>query len=115
MLHSIEAGTLTSLPVVNTIADTLSPRSVSESTLRIAQQNVDSFILVSDEQMLEAMRLLWKEYNLLVEPAGAAVLAAVHSGLVSLDAYENPVAIICGGNAAAGPCFDFYAERLSPA
>lgn len=111
MQASLQAGVLTSLESVNTIADTLSPRSVSESTLRIAQTQVDALHLVSDQQMLEAMRLLWKEYNQLVEPAGAAVLAAVIHGLVDLKDFQKPVAIICGGNAAAGPCFDFYAER----
>ncbi len=77
MRHSLAAGQVMPLPEVRTIADTLAPRTVSMRTLTLAQRYVDDVVLVDDAQMVGAMRWLWSECNQLVEPAGAAVLAAL--------------------------------------
>ena len=54
------------------------------------------------------MRWLWGECNQLVEPAGAAVIAALLTGAVDVSAHTHPVALICGGNAAAESAFAAY-------
>jgi threonine dehydratase len=108
MRHSLAAGQVELLPEVRTIADTLAPRAVSDHTLALAQRYVDEIALVDDAQMVAAMRWLWTECNQLVEPAGAAVLAALFSGAVSVDRHTHPVALICGGNAAAESVFAAY-------
>ena len=99
MKHSVELGHVEPLPEVRTIADTLAPRGVSDRTLALAQRYVDQIVLVEDAAMIEAQRWLWLHYNQLVEPAGAAVMAALAQ--VDVSAYRHPVALICGGNAAA--------------
>jgi threonine dehydratase len=101
MLHSLEAGHLSPLNEVRTIADTLAPRSVSERTLALTRRYVDEVVLVDDAAMIEAMRWLWLNLNQLVEPSGAAVIAAIQTGKVDVSRYANPVALICGGNASA--------------
>lgn len=111
MTNSLRAGALTPLPTVTTIADTLAPRSVSERTLALTQRYVDRVELVEDAEMITAMRWLWQECNQLVEPAGAAVLAALQNGSVDLSGFKHPVALICGGNAAAESVFAAYAGR----
>lgn len=108
MSVSLQAGRVVSLDRVQTIANTLAPRAVSQRTLDVAQAYVDQVALVTDEQMITAMRWLWTEYNQLVEPSGAAVIAAIQGGLVHLGPYVRPVALICGGNAAADCVFDAY-------
>lgn len=108
MSHSLAAGQLRALAGINTFADTLAPRMVSDNTLALARANVDRIVLVSDAQILTAMRWLWQEANQLVEPAGAASIAAIQSGLVDLSSAHRPVALICGGNAAAEPVFAAY-------
>lgn len=113
MRRSVDAGRVVSLPAVATIADTLAPRSVSERTLALTQRFVDDIVLVDDAAIIAAMRWLWRECNQLVEPAGAAVLAAVQSGSVALDPFRRPVAVICGGNAAAEAVFSAYAEAAA--
>lgn len=110
MQHSINAGTLSPLTSVSTFADTLSPRMVSQTTLELAQANVDRIVLVSDTQMLTAMRWLWQEANQLVEPSGAASIAAIQAGLIDVSSYRQPVALICGGNAGAEPVFEAYQQ-----
>ena len=106
--HSLDAGKVEPLPEVVTIAETLAPRSVSTRTLELAQQYVDEILLVDDGAMIDSMRWLWLHYNQLVEPSGVAVIAALPQ--VDLAAYRCPVALICGGNAAADSVFDYYSE-----
>jgi threonine dehydratase len=114
MRHSLAAGGVTPLPEVRKIADTLAPRSVSARTLALAQRYVDEIVLVDDAQMVAAMRWLWAECNQLVEPAGAAVLAALFNGAVSVSQHTQPVALICGGNAAAESVFAAYQHAVAP-
>ena len=63
---------------------------------------------VGDAHMVAAMRWLWAECNQLVEPAGAAVIAALQTGAVDIGAHTQPVALICGGNAAVESVFTTY-------
>jgi threonine dehydratase len=110
MRQSIAAGRVAPLPEVRTIADTLAPRAVAERTLELTQRYVDEIVLVEDQQMVAAMRWLWSECNQLVEPAGAAVLAALFNGAVDVGRQAHPVALICGGNAAAESVFVAYQQ-----
>lgn len=106
MHHSLGIGHVEPLSGVRTIADTLAPRAVAEKTLALAQRYVDQILLVEDTAMIEAMRWLWLHYNQLVEPAGAVVIAALAQ--LDVSAYRHPVALICGGNAAAGTVWQVY-------
>lgn len=113
MTVSLDAGRVVALDRVTTIATTLAPRAVSQRTLDLTRACVDEVVLVTDAQMVAAMRWLWTECNQLVEPSGAAVIAALQSGLVDLSGYRRPVALICGGNAAADSVFDAYKAQIS--
>ena len=104
--HSLDLGYVEPLPEVRTIADTLAPRGVSQRTLDLAQKYVDQVVLVEDSAMIDAQRWLWLHYNQLVEPAAVAVIAALPQA--NLSAYQHPVALICGGNAAADSVWQYY-------
>lgn len=112
MRHSLRHGSLVALPHVTTIADTLAPRCVGHYTLALAQQYVDEVVLVDDAALVDAMRWLWRECNQLVEPAAVATVAALHTGVAELRGATAPVALICGGNAAAGSVFDHYQAQI---
>lgn len=107
MLVAVEAGRVSELAETRTIADTLSPRAVCDRTLELTRRYVDEIVLVNDAQMVDGMRWLWAECNQLVEPAGAAVIAALQNG-VDVSRHAAPVALICGGNAAAESAFAGY-------
>lgn len=111
MTASLHAGQLRALPEVTTIADTLAPRQLGEWTYALAVRYVDEVVQVTDTQMIAAMRWLWTECNQLVEPSGAAVIAALQNGTVDTRAARAPVALICGGNAAAECIFTAYQPR----
>ena len=113
MQASIRAGKVTPLQETRTIADTLAPRSVSARTLALAQRYVDDIVLVEDQALITAMRWLWQECNQLVEPAGAAVVAAMLQQERLVADGQRPVAVICGGNAAAHSVFEAYHHAIS--
>jgi threonine dehydratase len=113
MSVSVNAGRVTPLRETRTIADTLAPRSVSERTLALAQRYIDEIILVEEAKLIEAMRWLWRECNQLVEPAGAAVIAALLQDEAKIANFKQPVAVICGGNAAAESVFGNYQNAIT--
>ena len=60
-------------------------------------------MLVTDDQMLDAMRVLWDELNLLVEPSGAAALAALLAGETGIEPGARVGLVVSGANLDAGP------------
>ena len=97
MKDSLAAGRLVALERVDTIAGTLAPRAVGPNTLALAARYVDEIVLVSDDELRAAMRRLWQESRLLVEPAGAAAVAAVAGGHVA-TAGKRVAVLVCGAN-----------------
>src|SRR5581483_4584634 len=98
MLRAREAGHVVTLESVKTIAGTLAPRAVGPTTLAVASRTVESIVLVEDREMLDAVDLLWDELRLLVEPAGAAALAALVTGKVDVREAKSIVVLVCGAN-----------------
>jgi threonine dehydratase len=98
MLRSREAGHVVTLERVDTIAGTLAPRAVGPTTLALASRTVKEIVLVTDDEMLSAVDLLWDELRLLVEPAGAAALAALVSGKIDTKGARSIVVLVCGAN-----------------
>ena len=60
----------------NTIADGLLT-SLGDKTFPIIQQNVKEIITVSDDQIIEALRLVWERMKIIIEPSCAVPLAAL--------------------------------------
>jgi threonine dehydratase len=112
MHAALRAGKVVDLAEITTIADTLAPRHVCELTRSLTAKYVDDVVLVDDQAIMRAARWLWRECNQLVEPAGAASIAAFQSGAGALSRYQHPVALICGGNAAADGVFERYEAAI---
>jgi threonine dehydratase len=75
----------------DTIADGLSVRDAMEENVRQIAGLVDEFVLVTDDEMLGAMRYLLGEEQVVAEPAGAATTAAF---LKSAAAYAKKTAVL---------------------
>jgi threonine dehydratase len=103
MSASLQAGKLVELPNIQSIADTLSSRSVGDLTLETTAKYVDRVVLIEDDMMRNAMRRLWNEFNLLVEPSGAAALAALLEDRTEIRQGSRVGVIVSGGNIDAGP------------
>ncbi|WP_096393877.1 threonine ammonia-lyase [Halorubrum trapanicum] len=95
---SLEAGEVTEIDSVDTIADGIATRSVGEETLEVMEEYVDEVVTVDDREIALALTLLLERAKTLVEGAGAVALAAVLSDAFEYDDGETVVAALCGGN-----------------
>ncbi|MFX0100577.1 MAG: pyridoxal-phosphate dependent enzyme [Candidatus Hodarchaeota archaeon] len=93
-----------------TIADGLRT-NLSERTFKIIIENVDQIILVSEREILDALRFIWERMKMIVEPSGAVPLAGVLSGQLDLENKRIGV-IISGGNIDLGAFFKLLEEKL---
>ncbi len=83
---------------VRTIADGLLT-SLGELTWPIVRDCVEAVIVVSEEEIVQAMRLLWERAKLLVEPSSAVALAAVLSDESrTLHGLHRVGIVLSGGN-----------------
>lgn len=96
LFRSLKAGHLVTLDRIETGAGSLAPRRSMAINLEIAARTVDKVVLVSDMEMIEAARWLWREFGIAVELAGAASLAALMAGRYVPDPGESVVAVVCG-------------------
>ncbi len=96
--RSLAAGHLIPNKGTNTICDGLLT-SLCELTFGILKDNLESIITVSDEDVLAAMKLLQEHLDIIVEPSGATVLAAVLTEeFRALKDIDSVGLVISGGN-----------------
>ena len=96
--RSFKAGTPQSIDAVRTIADSLGAPRCEPYSFALNRRFVDEVVLVSDEQIRDAMRLLFRSAKLAVEPAGAAALAALMYPLRERLAGKRVGIVVCGAN-----------------
>jgi threonine dehydratase len=72
--RSIKSGKLQALESSDTIADGLRA-SLAARTFAILQKNVDGILLVSEAEIVGAMRLVWERMKIVIEPSSAVALA----------------------------------------
>jgi threonine dehydratase len=74
---SWRAGEAISTATMDTIADGIAVRVPVQEALDIMRSTVDEVMLVTDDEIVEAMRWVHRDAGVVVEPAGAAGIAAV--------------------------------------
>lgn len=79
-----------------TICDALQPPATREINLAVLRGRAEPGVTVSDPEVRAAQRFAFTQLHLVVEPGGAAALAAALAGKVPLDA--NTVVMLTGGN-----------------
>lgn len=94
---SWKAGKVVGTETADTFADGVATRGPSEFTLEIILNGVDEIVLVSDDEIREAIRLLWRTTHNLVEGAGAAATAATIKLRDRLKG-QTVVNVVSGGN-----------------
>ena len=97
MRKSLDAGSPETI-TVKTVADGLASPIVGQMNLDVVKRHVDDVLLVSDDEIVDAMRDLFAYSKLVVEPSGAAGVAALLSGKITLARGSRVVAILTGGN-----------------
>jgi threonine dehydratase len=94
---SFAAGMRIGIPPPETIADGLRSPMPGKLTFPVIQRHVERVLLVSEEQIREAMRFLLERMKILVEPSGAVAVAAAMNGLLPAGIRSAGV-VISGGN-----------------
>ncbi|TDD42604.1 threo-3-hydroxy-L-aspartate ammonia-lyase [Nonomuraea terrae] len=95
--RSLEAGERVAVPVTRTIADGLAAEIPGELTFSINRRLVDDVVLVSDDEILAAMRLAFERMKIVIEPSGAVSLAALLAGRLP-EVPRRIGVVISGGN-----------------
>jgi threonine dehydratase len=101
LTRALEAGRPVDAPAGGIAADSLAPKRVGELVFPITEQFVAGTVLVTDDAIRDAQRLLWKALRLVAEPGGAAAFAALTSGRYVPGPDERVGVLICGGNTVA--------------
>ncbi len=98
-LHdALRSGRPLEAPVGGLAADSLGARQVGSLMFPIARHYVAGAVLVSDEAILSAQRLIWDRLRLVAEPGGATALAAVVSGAFIPPDGARIGVLVCGSN-----------------
>ncbi len=103
---SIQSGKVEKAPFVNTIADGLLT-TLSERTLEIIQAHVADILLVSEDEIKAALRLVYERMKIIIEPSCAVPLAAV---LKNPDLFKGKKVgiILTGGNVDLSKFKDWF-------
>jgi threonine dehydratase len=98
-LHdALRAGLPVNAPVGGLAADSLGARQVGALMFPIAQRFVSEAVLVPDDAILAAQRLLWDRFRLVAEPGGATAAAALLSGRFQPPSGARIGIVVCGAN-----------------
>lgn len=98
MTPALAAGKPVPVTRPSTIADGLTPPFVGDLPLEVAKEALDDLVLVTEEEIMDAMRELLVRAKLYVEGSGAAATAALLARKVQLRENAKVVAIVTGGN-----------------
>jgi threonine dehydratase len=96
-LLSLQQGKIVSVPPPASIADGIRTLSPGKLTFPIEQRNLEAVVLINDEEIKAALRFLLFRLKILVEPTGAAAVAAILAGKIPVAGKRVGV-ILSGGN-----------------
>jgi len=94
--RSLKSGTIETNQTANTVADGLKT-NLGDINFPIIKELVSDIFLVSESEIIEAMRLIWERMKLVVEPSSAVALAAVIKNKLQFKG-KNVGIILSGGN-----------------
>jgi threo-3-hydroxy-L-aspartate ammonia-lyase len=97
--QSLAAGCRIAIPVPRTIADGQQAETPGELTFEVNRRLVDEVAVVSDGDLVEAMRFVFDRMKLVTEPSGVSALAALLAGHVRPAGRVG--VILSGGNVGA--------------
>jgi threo-3-hydroxy-L-aspartate ammonia-lyase len=108
--RSLEEGKRVAIDVPRTIADGLQTTAVGEAPFPVIRDRVAGIVTVSDDELVDAMRFLFERLKLVVEPSGAAGVAALLGRKIEGDRIG---VVLSGGNVGAERFADLLAGARS--
>lgn len=98
MRKSLEVGAPAQLESVASVADGLKPVRPGTLTFEHARALVEDVVVVEDDEILRALAWCAREVRLLVEPSGAAALAALQAADRLPGSAKRTAVVLSGGN-----------------
>jgi len=95
---SLQKGERVKVPPPPTIADGVRTTEPGAKTFPVLQKNLDGILLVSDDEIVAAVRALALRARLVVEPTGAVGAAAVLARTIPVDPGARVGVVLSGGN-----------------
>jgi threonine dehydratase len=98
-LHAaMAAGERVAVKPSGLATDSLGASTVGKLMFEIAKDHIAQVTLISDDDIRNAQRHLWREMQLVTEPGGAAAFAALLSGAYKPEKDERVGIVVCGAN-----------------
>ena len=97
MKMSFEAGHIVTLDEIDTFADGIAVRTPGEITYRLCRELLDDIVIVPEGRICSAILELYNESAIVVEPAGAAAIAALSMMKDDIKG-KNVVCLVSGSN-----------------
>ncbi len=101
MTAALAAGRPVDAATGSVAVDSLAPRRVGELTFAVTSKRVQAIVLVSDDAITSAQRLLWERARIVAEPGGCAALAGLLSGAYCPEPDEHVAVVLSGANTAS--------------
>jgi threonine dehydratase len=111
--RSLAAGERIQIPVPRHLADGQMLTQPGEWTFTVMQALVDEIVLVSDDEILDAMAFLFDRLKLVTGPSGAISTAALLAGHVRPEG-ARVGAIVSGGNVGLARFLDLMGQARTP-
>lgn len=103
MHAALAAGPETDIAVSGLCANALGAKRIGRLAYDLAKAHDLHSVLVTDDAVAKAQSLIWQHLRQLVEPAGAAGIAALLSGAYTPAKGERVAVLLCGANPAPIP------------
>ena len=100
MSQAIAAGEPVMLPGITSVAKTLGAPAVTDLTLQLAQQYLESVTVVPDPEAIAAQVYILERLKVLTEPASSCTFAAAERLRANFGPNTNLVLVFCGGNSS---------------
>jgi threonine ammonia-lyase medium form len=110
--QSLERNQIVHIDVPQTIADGLQTQAPGELTFAAVREHQGKIVTVSDQELIDAMRFAFERMKIVIEPSGAAGIAAVMTGKIDC-ARKRVGVIISGGNIDASRFASLQTMRSS--
>jgi threonine dehydratase len=98
---ALEAGRPVDAPAAGIAADSLAPKRIGERVFPIVRRHVAGCLLVEDDAIAQAQRVLWETLRIVAEPGAAAPLAALLTGAYIPANGERVGIVVSGANTTA--------------
>jgi len=98
MAQALAAGHVVELPAITSIAKTLGAPAVTERTLKLVQDYLESVTVVTDDEAIRELKYIAERLKVICEPASSCNLAAAEKLKQKFTPDSHVVIILCGGN-----------------